>query len=198
MGTQQFKDDKQIIEAIRAGGIQKERCMNHLFRIYRQLVFRGQNRYKLNATDAKEVYFDSLLALVAAIDTARFKGESKISTYLFRVFENRCKNKVRDAMRYRARYEWVFDIPGFSDDAYNVLDKLIKEEQMEWLDKVLEELGGKCKEILMLSEFMGYSMEEIAEKLNIGSAGAVTSTKYRCMQKIKSIIEKGRFKSFQE
>ena len=185
--TQQLEDG-HILLAIRRGGISKERCINSLFKQHHKLVLYGQRRYKLTLIQSKEVYLDSLLALSSAIEQDRFKGGSKISTYLFRIFENRCKNKVRDSMRYEAKYEWVYEIPQLSDRARDMLKKMIIDEQMEWLEKLMEKIGKKCRKIIMMSEFLGYSLEEIGEKLQISSRGAVATTKYRCIQKLRSLV----------
>ena len=188
--TQQFRDDQKILLAIRHGGIQKERCMNHLFEQYHGLVLRGQRRYKLSLTQAKEVYLDSLLALTSAVEQNKFKGESKITTYLYRIFENRCKNKVRYNMRREAKFEWVNEIPNLSDNARDMLAELILNEEVDWLKKLMNETGEKCREIIMMSEFLGYSLEEIGQRVAMNSKGAVATTKYRCMQKLKALIAK--------
>lgn len=180
--------DLKLIAQIRSGGLNRERAMSILFNKFKHFVHRGMNRFKLNETEAQEVYMDSLLALSSAIERERFMGESKLSTYLFRIFENKSKNKIRDRMRNHVSHEWIEDIPGLPHKAQNMLQEMIQEEEMDWLEQFLDKMGSRCRQILIMQEFQGYSMEEIAKELGLKSARAVSTSRYRCMEKLKNIL----------
>jgi len=62
------------------------------------------------------------------------------------------------------------------------IDILEKEEF--W--KILDTLGDVCKLILRAYYQSGYSIEEIAEKYNLGSTNTVKVMKFRCIEKLKT------------
>ncbi|MEL6254906.1 MAG: sigma-70 family RNA polymerase sigma factor [Bacteroidota bacterium] len=180
--------DLKLIAQIKNGGLDRERAMSLLFKKFKHFVHRGMSRFKLSESEAQEVYLDSLLALSSAIERGKFMGDSKLSTYLFRIFENKSKNKIRDRMRNHVSHDWIEDIPGLPYKAQNMLQEMIQEEEMDWLEKFLDKMGSRCRQILIMQEFQGYSMEEIAKELGLKSARAVSTSRYRCMEKLKSIL----------
>lgn len=180
--------EAELLVQIQAGGIERERALNYLFEKHVNFVHRGTNRYNLTEVEAKEVFLDSLLSLVSAIEKKQYKGDSKISTYLYRIYENRAKNKIRDRIRYENKFSWIEEVPIMPDKARSMLQEMVNVEEMNWVEKMLDQMGSKCKEILIMQEFQGYSLDEIAEKLGYKSSRAVSTTKYRCLDKLKKIL----------
>lgn len=186
----------KLLEQILSGGINRERALNYLFEKHVGFVHRGVNRYSLTETEAKEVFLDSLLALVRAVEKEQFKGESKISTYLYRIYENRAKNKIRDRVRNESKFSWVDEIPIMPDKAKTMLQEMVNAEEMNWVERMLDQMGSKCKQILIMQEFQGYSLVEIAETLGFKSARAVSTTRYRCMEKLKKILSQPKLDEY--
>ena len=188
-------DEAGILSDINQGGTSKERAINHLFGLHQGLIRHGRRKYFLTKIEAREVYLDSLMAFVKAVEKGAFKGKSKIVTYLYSIYDNRCKNKVRDRKRADSRASWVDEMPVLPDKARNMLQTMIAQEELDSLGELLAKLGGKCREILILYRYHGYNMEEIAQKLGFKSAQAVSTSKYRCMEKLKSLIIEQRNQS---
>lgn len=178
--------DQEIVEGIRAGGSKRQRLTNYLFDHHAGLVYQGIKRYKLKEEDSFDVYSDAIIAVSLQIQSGRFKGNSKISTYLFSIFSNRCKNKIRDLKTNK--FTFVDDIPDMPDRARNMLRMLIEKESNQQLLAYLDKLGEKCKQILMLRLFEGYNFEEIAKMIGFKTAQSVSSMKYRCMENLKKLI----------
>lgn len=190
LSKQLLRKEVELLVQIKSGGIDRERALNYLFEKHGNFVDRGVIRYSLTEVESREVFLDSLLALVSAIEKEQYKGGSKISTYLYRIFENRAKNKLRDRNRHEAKFFWVDEVPIMPDKARTMLEEMLYEEEMDWVEKMLDQMGGKCKQILIMQEFQGYSLDEIAKKLGFKSARAVSTTRYRCMEKLKNILSK--------
>ena len=91
-------------------------------------------------------------------------------------------------MRNHVSHDWIEDIPGLPNKAQNMLQEMIQEEEMDWLEKFLDQMGSRCRQILIMQEFQGYSMEEIAKELGLKSARAVSTARYRCMEKLKGVL----------
>lgn len=180
--------DSEIIDLIQQGGIKKERALSLLLQQNWGLIKRGQNRYSLSVDESKEVLLDCIMAFASSVDREIFRRDSKIKTYLYRIFQNRASNKNRDLKRAASKYPFVEEMPIVPDKAKNMLQTMILEEENNWIEIFLEKLGDKCKDILTMQIFGGYSQEEIAQKLNFKTAKSVSTTRYRCLAKLKKLL----------
>lgn len=178
--------ESELISGLQAGGIQRERSTDLLIKHHRNLISRGKKRYGLSDQVAEETYLDAIMSLCQQVELGKFRGESRLSTYLHRIFENKCKNRLRDDKE--ARYSWVDDMPDMPAKARTVLEQLELAEELDHAKHLLAQLGGRCKEILLLSELQGYSQQEIADQLGLKSARVVATSRYRCLTKLKQAI----------
>jgi RNA polymerase sigma factor (sigma-70 family) len=63
------------------------------------------------------------------------------------------------------------------------------DEQRHKMQLALEELGGKCREILYLFYYRGFSLEEIVEKLGYSNKDVAKSQKSRCLKSLKILVQ---------
>jgi DNA-directed RNA polymerase specialized sigma24 family protein len=73
------------------------------------------------------------------------------------------------------------------DKARNVVQHLIDKANRIDLAMHIEQLGEKCKQLLLLFED-GYSDREIAEQMAYNSADVVKTSRLRCLEKIRDKI----------
>ena len=66
--------------------------------------------------------------------------------------------------------------------------KLVQKDQNEQLNLLLGQLPIPCRKVLELWK-LGYSMDEIAQRVGYKSAGVARKKKYQCMQKLMQLIE---------
>ena len=67
-------------------------------------------------------------------------------------------------------------------------NQLISEERRTMLNQLLSRLGERCKRVLILWA-SGYSMREIAEKLELSSEAMARKTKYKCKSQLMEMVE---------
>ncbi|MEM6803540.1 MAG: sigma-70 family RNA polymerase sigma factor [Bacteroidota bacterium] len=182
--------DQEIIAGIQAGGIQRQRIENYLFDQHAGLVYQGMKRYRLSEVDALDVYSMSILALSEQIRSNRFQGKSKIRTFLFSIFRNRCINKIRD--NKTNKFSFVDQIPDLPEKAKGVLEQLVIQENFDKIQDCIAKLGEKCEKILMMRDYYGYSLEEIAKEIGFKTSQSVSSMRYRCMEKLKELIRNNK------
>ncbi|GAB4500443.1 MAG: hypothetical protein OHK0019_38870 [Saprospiraceae bacterium] len=74
------------------------------------------------------------------------------------------------------------------DFAKSVESEIAQEDLAEQLDESLSHLGERCKKILLL--FMnGYSMKEIAEKMEFsGGAQVAKNEKRKCLERYENFL----------
>jgi len=182
--------DEEIMAGLRAEGNKAQRITNYLFDKYRGLVYKGINRYRLSEEDALDVYSDAIIAVGLQVRNGKFRGESKLSTYLFKIFYNRCINKVRDLKS--KQLDLVEEMPDYPQAGQSILQAMITQEEVNKLISFLNQLGDRCKEIILMREYYGYTMDEIAEKIGFKTARSVSAMKARCRAKLKELIAKAK------
>ena len=79
-------------------------------------------------------------------------------------------------------------MPELPDMAKNILGQLLNQESFERISRIMDELGERCKNILMDAEYWGYSVQEMVKKFGFKDANGLSSQKYRCMTKLRKLI----------
>jgi RNA polymerase sigma-70 factor (ECF subfamily) len=70
-----------------------ERAFEEVVRLYRHKVFNLLFRMTGSREEAEDLAQDVFVTVLKAIDT--FRGESKFSTWLYRIATNHCKNRIK-------------------------------------------------------------------------------------------------------
>lgn len=147
-------------------------------------------KFKVSENDIVDAYQDATIAL----SEKAIKGDldnlnCSIRTYLFGIgkymlFEKARKNKKRvlDFPFEKENYNYKNIAEDFFEEAPNKLELL--------LQKGFASLGEKCKEVLRLFYYRGFTIEEISEKLGYKDKNVVKSHKSRCIKQLKEKINK--------
>ncbi len=181
--TKRFTDE-EVLKACKAGGASRERAISYLYKQYMGFVYDAQKKFhQLSLDDLRDAYGEAVVGLSRQIDNEVLRGESSLSTYLFRSFSNRCVDKLRRNASNKA--DWVSQIPKLPDLARNMLEEMVLTEKFQALAPYLKKIGEKCRQILLDAEYYGYSLEEIAVRTGSKNAGTVSSLKHRCMKRLR-------------
>lgn len=88
-----------------------------------------------------------------------------IKSYLFTSVKNRCLNYIRDNKKYRSR---LLDLDcGDVDIAMEDDDHFAEAELQAKIDRVLDSLPPKCRQVFEMSRFEQLKYREIAQELDI-------------------------------
>ena len=90
-----------------------------------------------------------------------FSDEAAFFAYSYRAIYNASLNWIRDHDRYSYQYNLFVDVIA-TEDKYNV-----KEELIRLLEKAIEELPVRCKQIFKMARIERKSYSEIADELSI-------------------------------
>jgi RNA polymerase sigma-70 factor (ECF subfamily) len=95
-----------------------------------------------------------------------------IEALLFRMVRNRCidyikhmrvvNNRMHD-LQLSIKYEELYRIDFIGDEPYVMIEKELKDK----IEKTVEDLPNRCREVFVLSRMDGLKNKEIAEKLDI-------------------------------
>jgi RNA polymerase sigma-70 factor, ECF subfamily len=133
-----------------------------------------------------------------AID--QFRGESKLSTWIYRIAVNLCKNRTKylsrrhasdqddlDAMADRAPFS---SAKGVSGGAVGRPDELVEGMQLEVVVKrAIAQIEPDFREVLILRDVEDLSYEEIASVTGLAD-GTVKSRIHRARAQLRALVEK--------
>ena len=180
--------DEAILAGIHTGGAMREQWITRLYSKYFRYLHQGKKKHDISEEEAKDAYSDAVIAVAEQIAANKFRGESKLSTYLYRIFYYKCVDIIRQ--RPTLRKVALQEAEDFERPEPDALDQLVQEEQLGELEQYLKQIGVKCRQLLLDWGYWGYSMGEIAERMGFKDNKSAISQKHKCMKKLKSILSK--------
>jgi len=174
-----------------------------------QIVLRHQNRI-FNLChwflgDYQEANDSAQLSFIKAFRSLNgFRFESTLSTWLYRIALNTCKNRINSTAYKQKRKTISFDNPGHNpnearsldleDDAPSPLTRLEEMERRRIVREAIDSLQMEHKEVVTLRDIQGLSYDEIAAVTGI-QLGTIKSRLSRARQelkgKLRSVINDG-------
>jgi len=156
-----------------------------LLRRYEGLVFNTCAKYIGSSEDAEEVAQDALIQVFHKIH--QFEGRSAFKTWLYKIVQNYCRNRVAKLARKRESKEeyqkQVIDVEsGYAEEPKN---SLVAEKVEISMNKMKE----KEREILVMKFTTGLTIQEISEVMEIGLSAAKMRL-YRALDSFKQIYTK--------
>lgn len=120
-------------------------------------------KYVKDLDSSKEIVHDVYVNLWEKRDT--INPEKALKSYLFTAVHNRCLNFIRDNKKFNRNIEDLGTIEINYSQASD--DNLTSEELSDKINKTIENLPEKCREVFMLSRFGDLKYNEIADQLGI-------------------------------
>ena len=184
--------DREIIEQLREGGINKRKSEEQLFSRYTYFIREGMNKHALGEDDAFDAYSDTVLSAIEKITNGTFEGRSSLKTYLFQIFHNKCVDLLRKKATNKQsvhRTELITERQlHISDTAQSIIQKLVDKADWDLLKAKLGSLEDKCRQLLQLWS-NGYSDKEIATTLGYKTSDVVKTSRLRCLDKLRRLYK---------
>jgi len=153
---------------------------------YKDLVFTLALRMVKNKEEAEEVSQDTFIKVYKSL--RKFKGDSKFSTWIYRVAYNTCL----DRLKKNKRQQNTVTIDEYTEHQVrtidNALDKIETKEKQEAIKKCIEMLPSEDGFLLTLYYFDEQSLDEIAKVVNL-TANNVKVKLYRSRKKLATILK---------
>ena len=189
--------EQKLIERLRQ---RDELAFNEVVGLYQTRVYNLVYRMLGNREEARDVAQEVFITVFKAIHL--FRGESKFSTWLYRIATNHCKNRLKYLGR-RAVYpktplddlterEQLESASMSTSSTVERPDRLIEGREVErLLQEALEELDEDHRLLIVLRDVQNLSYQEIAEITQLAE-GTVKSRLHRARAALRALlVDKG-------
>jgi len=153
---------------------------------YKDLVFTLALRILKNREEAEEVAQDTFIKTYKSLD--KFKGDSKFSTWIYRVAYNSCLDRIKKNKKHLNNVE----INEFTAHQVvtidNALDRMEDDERKEAIKRCIDKLSSEDSFLLTLYYFDDLSLDEISKIVGITS-NSIKVKLFRCRKKLATILK---------
>ncbi|WP_108425779.1 RNA polymerase sigma factor [Flagellimonas amoyensis] len=177
-------NEKELINKIRNGNTV---AFSDLVDGHKDLVYTLCIRMLGNREDAEEVSQDVFIKVFTAL--RNFKGDSKLSTWIYRIAYNACLDRLKRTKKERMRVE-VDHLKGSAFSVMdNALDRMVQEERSVLINSCLAALPAEDASILTLFYFEEKNLLEMEKVLDL-SANTIKVRLFRARKKLAAIMER--------
>ena len=164
----------------------KTKAFERLLQKYEPLVFKTCLNFFGSTHDAEEVTQDVFLKVFHHIK--KFEERSSFKTWLYKIVNNLCFTRIKKVIRHREKKE------AFAQNLADREKQRLRVEETKSskdlkIQTALGKLGEEERQIIILKYLNGFSLNEIAESMDIGLSAAKMRL-YRAVDKFKVFFEK--------
>lgn len=181
------------IELIQGLRNSDEAAFQYLVKTYQDLVFNTSIGIVQNAEDAEDVAQEVFIQVYRSIH--KFKGESKLSTWLYRIATTRSLDLLR-SKKSKKRFGYMQRLFGDGNEPLHELPDfnhpgvaMDRKENAAKLFKAIAKLPENQKIAFTLHKLEDLSYQEVSEVMQT-SVPAVESLMHRAKQNLRKILEK--------
>jgi RNA polymerase sigma-70 factor (ECF subfamily) len=183
-------DELELIQRLRQGD---EAAFKYLVETYQDRVYNTVLGIVQNAEDAEDVAQEVFIQVYRSIHT--FKGEAKLSTWLYRIATTRALDLLR-SRKSKKRFGFIQRL--FGDDSEPLIElpdfnhpgvMLDRKENAAKLFKAIARLPEKQKAAFILNKLEDLSYQQVSEVLKT-SVPALESLLHRAKQNLRKMLEK--------
>lgn len=179
------ENTKNIIKLIRGGD---QLVLRKIYDENREAFIKFSRKYNVERYDAIDIYQDAIIVLYENIANGKITDlKSKVSTYLFAIGKYKIFQMHRDNSKVELSSELHLEEENIYLDVNLYNEKLTNRQNL--LNKYYSQLGKRCKEILKLFYYEGYTLDEIINILKYSDKNVLKSQKSRCMRQLRDWIK---------
>jgi RNA polymerase sigma-70 factor (ECF subfamily) len=176
-------EPKELLDRLRAG---EARAFEELVKTYQHRVFGVAVRMLGSSAEAEEVAQETFLRAHRAL--ADFRGDAKLSTWLYAIASRLCLNRLAsgEGRMSRARAEGLDRLPAAGSEPGTDLERSEREAA---LHRAIAELPEDRRIVVVLRDIEGLTYDEIAAALSL-ELNTVRSRLHRARLDLKEKLER--------
>ena len=185
--TDTYREDNQLIEGLVSGDREAYRALVDKYQVK---VIRTCIGFVHSTADAEDIAQEVFIEVFRSVD--RFRGDSELSTWIYRIAVNRSLNFLKSSARRKVvsfltgqsdeKEPWVPEKQAGQESSPD--EAIIRSEQARALEKALSSLPENQRTAFVLNKYDDLPYKEIADVMNI-SIGSVESLIFRAKQNLQ-------------
>jgi RNA polymerase sigma-70 factor (ECF subfamily) len=184
---EKYRTDIQLIEGLRSGEREAYRILVDRYHVK---VIRTCMGFVHSQSDAEDIAQEVFIEVFRSVGS--FRGDSGLSTWIYRIAVNKSLNYLRSSARRRVfsfitghAGEGKPEVPDIkAGNESNADDSLIRNDQAKALEKALASLPENQRTAFVLNKYEDMAYKEIAAVMDI-SIGSVESLIFRAKQNLQ-------------
>jgi len=161
-----------------------EIAFNRIVNKYSKKIYWHARRMTGNHFDADEIVQDVLMVLYRKLD--QFKFNSSLYTYIYKITVTRSLNFIKKE-KIKSLFFIDSKLNSINNSEHDIIEGILNKEKLERLDKHLQKLPAKQREVFILRHFEEMSYEEIAE-ITGKSIGGLKANYFHALNKITKMM----------
>lgn len=177
--------DEQLLEAILSSDSKKRDW--GIYQFYSDTALKNSvlnyvQKHGGNAEDGQDIFQESICIFDRNLRQGKFNGQSTLKTYFFAIAKWHW-------VTYRRKHKKLSELSSeqIKEETESVEMKVFQKEEKELLDKAINELGIRCRELLQYYK-LSYSMKEITKLLDFSSPAMAKKQAYRCRERLRKVF----------
>lgn len=178
-------NDQQLLQTLQTQG---SKALEQLYVSCREDFVAFGRRYSMSEADILDVYQDAIIVFFENVNSGKITQlSSTIKTYLFSIGKYKLIDKFKQNGRV-IKTEVLENIEAPLDNTFE--EQINLNHRQHQLKDAINELGGQCKELLILFYYRQYSIDAIQAEMDYKNGNVVKAHKSRCMKSLRVIISK--------
>lgn len=181
-------EEEKLIELAQSGD---RKALGELVKLYEQTVYNFSFKICRNKEKAENTMQETFLSMVKSL--SQFSGQSKLSTWLYRVVSNHCLMLARSQNKHEYS---SFEDENASIDEKEIADWKVTPEKVtennelkNMLDSAIQKLPAEYRVVFLLRDVEGLSTEETAKIAEL-SVAATKSRLHRARSFLRNELNK--------
>ena len=173
--------DQELMRLVQAGDLTPA---SEIYDRYSSRMYNFAYRFLKNSEAAEDAVQEVFVKMIK--HASQFHGDAKLSTWLFSITANWCRDYLRKAdNRPKDSDDVLLNLPASSElSPHRALER--RETELR-IQKALQTLTPEQREAILLSRYQGLSYAEIAQ-ISGCSEGAVKTRVFRAMETLKKAL----------
>jgi RNA polymerase sigma-70 factor (ECF subfamily) len=180
-GEMKHLSDQELMRIVQAGDFSPA---SEIYDRYSGRIYNFAFRFLKNSEAAEDATQEVFVKMLK--HASQFNGDAKLSTWLFSITANWCRDYLRKAdNKVKESDDVLVTLPAPSEGAP---DRTLEQRENEQrVRRALEQLTAEQREAILLSRYHGLSYAEIAQIAGC-SEGAVKTRVFRAMETLKKTL----------
>lgn len=153
---------------------------------YKDMVFSLALKIMRNREEAEEVSQDTFIKAFRSLHS--FKGDSKFSTWLYKITYNNCMDRTKRISRSYNAQTIDTVVENKIESSESILDSIERKERAKLIEQCLEELPEEERLILWMFYYQELSLKEIIDVTSYTQANLKVKL-HRARKKLLKIVQ---------